>query len=54
MFCLDKRQKHPLDKLFVTTLYAILLLFTGSFDQFTIVVPDSQLGWLWLSRVAKQ
>ena len=36
MFCLDRRQKHPIKKYAVTTLYAILLLFAGSFDQFTI------------------
>ena len=36
MFCLDRRQKHPSDKLAVTILYAILLLFAWFFDQFTI------------------
>ena len=36
MFCLDKRRKRPSGKLAVTMLYAILLLFAWSFDQFTI------------------
>ena len=36
MFCLDRRQNCPSDKLSVMMLYAILLLFAGSFDQFTI------------------
>ena len=36
MFCLDRRQKRPSDKLAVTMLYAILMLFARSFDQFTL------------------
>ena len=36
MFCLDRRQKRPLDYLAVMTLYAIPMLFARSFDQFTL------------------
>ena len=36
MFCLDRRQKRPSDKLAVTTLYAILMPFVRFFDQFTL------------------
>ena len=35
MFCLDRRQKCPLDKFAIRTLYAILLLFAWFFYQFT-------------------
>ena len=36
ILCLDRRQKRPLEKVAVTMLYAILMLFTRSFDQFTL------------------
>ena len=37
IFCLDRRQKRPSDKLAVMTmLYAILILFARSFDQFIL------------------
>ena len=34
MYYLDRRQKRPLNKFAIKTLYAILMLFAWSFDQF--------------------
>ena len=35
-FSLDRRQKHPSEKLAVMILYTILMLFARSFNQFTL------------------
>ena len=55
MYCLDRRQKRPSEKFAIKTLYAILLLFAWSFDQFTTfsIKTSSSAGYHLSGQVTK-